>query len=432
MSGVILRGATVVELDPPAVEGRDLMVSGSELAATAPAGATIFDAGGCVILPGLVLAHTHLYSALARGMPPPAQAPRSFLEILERVWWRLDRALDEASLAASAEVALLEAALCGATTIVDHHESPSFIDGSLDVIAAAAERIGVRAVLCYGSTDRHGAEGERRGLRENQRFIAKAAASTAAGGPKLGALVGLHAGFTASDEMIAAAADLARRSSTGVHLHLAEDPIDQEIARQRGGKDAVERLERGGVLNPNALLAHAIHLSERERAAVRAAGATVAHNPRSNLNNAVGYLDVRAHAPNVALGTDGIDGDLWVEARAAFLRGREAYGPLGSADVLSMLVAGHGLARRCLGGRFGALRPGAPADLVVLSYDPPTPLSADNLVGHLLFGMGSRQVRDVMVAGEWIVRDRSSTRVESGAVQARGREQALRLWRAMA
>jgi cytosine/adenosine deaminase-related metal-dependent hydrolase len=241
----------------------------------------------------------------------------------------------------------------------------------------------------------------------------------------------LHAGFTATGEMIAAAGELARRYSTGVHIHLAEGPIDQEVARRRGGKDAVERLERGGVLDARAVLAHAIHLSERERAAIRAAGAMVVHNPRSNLNNAVGYLDVRALAPQVALGTDGIDGDLLAEARAAFLRSREAYGPQQSADVLSMLAAGHRLAGRCLAERLGRLRPGDAADLVVLEYDPPTPLSADNLAGHLLFGISSRQVRDVLVAGGWVVRDRAPTRVDGAAIQARGREQARRLWRAM-
>jgi putative selenium metabolism protein SsnA len=427
MSGLTLRGATVAELDPPRVQRRDLYIHDGWLVGEALAGGQELEVDGALILPGLVIAHTHLYSALARGMPGPRPAPRNFLEILERVWWRLDRALDPASLSAAAEVGLLEAARCGATTVIDHHESPAFIDGSLDVLAEAAERIGVRVLLCYGSTDRHGAQGARAGARENERF----AAAVGRRWPRAGALIGLHAGFTASDAMLEQAAELARRFGLGVHLHLAEDGIDQQEARRRGGQDAVERLERFGVLGAGALLAHGIHLSERERAAICSAGATVVHNPRSNLNNAVGYLDVRSLASQVALGTDGIDGDLLAEARAAFLRGRERYGPEQAPDVLGMLVAGQRFAARWLGHGLGRLEAGCPADLVVFDYDPPTPLTAENLAGHLLFGLGARHVRDVVVQGELIVQNRLSTRVWEGAVQARGREQAQRLWRAL-
>ena len=310
--GIAITGGTVVTLDPPSVERRDILL-GAEPRRS-------LDASGCLVLPGLAIAHTHLYSGLARGMPDPVQPTRSFREILERVWWRLDAALDERSLKASAEVALLDAALCGATAVLDHHESPSFIGGSLDVLAGAARAVGVRAALCYGATDRHGPEGAKAGLAECERAIA-------AGLP---AMAGLHAGFTASDETIEAAADLARRRGAWLHVHAAEDGCDA---------GSFERLERAGAVGPKTILAHGVHLtaSERERAAE--AGAWIVHNPRSNLQNAVGYANVATLGPRVALGTDGMDGDLFAEARAAHLRGRDAYGPQGGIDAVA-LVAG--------------------------------------------------------------------------------------------
>ena len=356
-------------------------------------------------MPGLAIAHTHLYSGLARGMPGPAQPTRSFREILERVWWRLDVALDERSLKASAEVALLDAALCGATAVLDHHESPSFIGGSLDVLAGAARAVGVRAALCYGATDRHGREGAKAGLAECERAIA-------AGLP---AMAGLHAGFTASDETIAAAADLARRRGAWLHVHAAEDGCDA---------GSFERLERAGAVGPKTILAHGVHLtaSERERAAE--AGAWIVHNPRSNLQNAVGYANVATLGPKVALGTDGLDGDLFAEAGAAHLRGRDAYGPAHGIDAVR-LVAGSGrLADEALGPR--------PDDWIVLDYDPPTPLLAGTVAGHFLFGLGARHVRDVVARGELIVEKRRSTRVDEGELSERAREEAARLWRRMA
>ena len=242
MGGIAITGGTVVTLDPPSVEPRDLLL-GAEPRRS-------IDASGCLVLPGLAIAHTHLYSGLARGMPGPSEPTRSFREILERVWWRLDVALDARSLKASAEVALLDAALCGATAVIDHHESPSFIGGSLDVLAEAARAVGVRAALCYGATDRHGREGARAGLAECERAIAAG----------LLAMVGLHAGFTASDETIEAAADLARRRGAWLHVHVAEDGCDA---------GSFERLERAGAIGPKTILAHGVHLTARRAGARR-------------------------------------------------------------------------------------------------------------------------------------------------------------------
>lgn len=396
-SGTAILGGTVVTLDPPSAARRDLHLG--------PEPRRPIDASGCLVLPGLAIAHTHLYSGLARGMPAPAAPTRSFPEILERIWWRLDAALDERSLKASAEVALLDAALCGATAVIDHHESPSFIAGSLDVLARAAGEVGVAAALCYGATDRHGRDGAKAGIAECERAIAA----------NLPAMAGLHAGFTASDETITAAADLARRRGAWLHVHAAEDGCDA---------GSFERLERAGAVGSRTILAHGVHLTASERERVADAGAWIVHNPRSNLQNAVGYANVATLGPRVALGTDGMDGDLFAEARAAHLRARDAYGPQGGIDAVGLVAASSRLADETLGPR--------PEDWVVLDYDPPTPLTEENLSGHFLFGIGARHVRDVVARGEVIVRERRSTRVDEGEVRARAREEAARLWSRMA
>jgi cytosine/adenosine deaminase-related metal-dependent hydrolase len=397
VTGLAITGGTVVTLDPPAVERRDVVLG--------PAPRREIDASGCLILPGLAIAHTHLYSDLARGMPGPSEPPRSFREILEKVWWRLDVALDEKSLEASADLALLDAALSGVTAVIDHHESPSFIDGSLDVLARAARSAGVRAALCYGATDRHGANGARLGLAECERAIRDG----------LPAMVGLHAGFTVSDETLASAVDLAKRTGGWLHVHAAEDRCDA---------GSFERLEKAGALGPKTLLAHGVHLSAAERERATNAGAWIVHNPRSNMQNAVGYADPKTLGPRVALGTDGMDADLFTEARVAHLRAREAYGPEGGIDAVALLANSQRLADRVLGER--------PGDWIVLDYDPPTPLSAANLPGHVLFGVGTRNVRDVVVNGEIVVRDRAALRVDAERIRARAREEAARLWRRMA
>jgi putative selenium metabolism protein SsnA len=432
---MLLRNATLATLDPPHVGAADLRVEGEQVAARGAPGSggalgprpgeEILDLEGALVLPGLVNAHTHLYSALARGMPGPAVAPQSFVEILDRVWWRLDRALDEEAVSLSGLVGAIEAARSGTTLLFDHHASPSLIPGSLDVLRRAVEEVGLRACLCYETTDRNGPEGRDAGVGENRRFLGATGEGLTRG------VVGAHASFTLSEETLARLGALVRETGAGFHVHAAEDPVDVRDARERHGTGLVERFARHGLLGPRTLLAHGVHLTQDELARAQERGAWVVHNPRSNMNNHVGHAPTAAFR-NAALGTDGMDEDVLAESKAAFLKMRDAGRDDAAPAALAMLAGGHRLASAVFGLPFGRLEKGAPADLVVCDYRPPTPLASDNLIGHLLFGLDRSHVRSVMAAGRFVLRDRRLTTVDEDAVLARARTAAAGLWKRMA
>jgi cytosine/adenosine deaminase-related metal-dependent hydrolase len=290
-----------------------------------------------------VNSHTHLYSGLAPlGMPAPSPRPETFLQILERVWWRLDRALDEASLRAAARYYVAAARRTGTAVLVDHHESPNLIEGSLDVLADACAEFGMAAVLCYGATERNGGREEaRRGLEECRRF------ARANRRPHVAGVVGLHASFTVSDDTIREAGDLCRELGTVLHVHLAEDASDVEDARRRGYEGPLERLDVLGALVPRSILAHGVHLTAGQAGKAGAAGCWLVQNPRSNRNNGVGYAHSLRGTDRVALGTDGFESDMREEARVlAAIAEAEHDEPDPSAE---RLAAGWAIARERLG-----------------------------------------------------------------------------------
>lgn len=331
--------------------------------------------------PGMVCSHHHLYSTLARGMPAPPETPTTFRGILEQIWWRLDVALDLEMIEWSAKLGALEALEQGTTTIIDHHESPNAIEGSLSVIADACAEVGVRVITAYGVTDRHGADGAGRGLEENRRFLS-------AGGR---GLVGIHAAFTCSDETLEAASALAEEFGVGVHIHVCEGPEDA---------GAPTRLQ--GLTNDGWLLAHCVHLPSDH-----SLEGTILHNPMSNLNNAVGYADPARFANPVALGTDGIGADMIETFRLAYVMSR-------SVDV----TASPDLAWAWLEQGW-ELAPEARTDTVTWSYDPMEPW-------HVAFTPGIRPI-DIVVGGERVLEDGEPTRVDAFEVRARAAEQAARL-----
>ncbi len=331
---------------------------------------------------GMVCAHHHLYSALARGMSAPPKQPTNFLEILEQVWWRLDVVLDEEMIRWSAMLGAVEALQCGTTAIVDHHESPSCIEGSLSIIADACAEVGVRTNLAYGVTDRHGADGAQRGLAENERFL-----RTGGRG-----MVGVHAAFTCTDDTLAAAAGLATDLGVGVHIHVAE------------GSDDVEAGERlASLARDDWWLVHCVYLD-------RDLPGTIAHNPRSNMNNSVGYARPAARPNRIVLGTDGIGADMLEEARLAYVRLRED-DVLASPDtVWQWLDNGY------------SLFPEARNDTVTWNYP-----HADS-AWHVSFTPGVRALGVTLDSGEQVLRDGLPTRVDLDEVRAKAAEQAARLF----
>jgi putative selenium metabolism protein SsnA len=426
---MLLRGGRIATLDPLRVEHGDLRVEKGVVAERGPAlaplpGEEVLDLRGALLLPGLVNAHTHLYSSLARGMPPPREAPRGFVQILERVWWRLDRALDEESVFLSGLAGAAEAALSGTTLLVDHHASPSFIRGSLSTLRRAVEEVGLRSVLCYETTDRNGEAGRDAGIEENVAFAGEAQGALTRG------MIGAHASLTLSDATLERLAQAVRQTGARLHVHVAEDVADVRDAQARSGCGIPERLRRAGALDGRKVLAHAVHLTPDELATVQARGAWIVHNPRSNMNNAVGYAPT-AEFHRAALGTDGMDQDMLAELRAGFLRARDAGRSDAGSMAIGMLSGGHRLASATFGLPFGKLDAGAPADLVVLDYDSPTPVTSDNLGGHLFFGIDRSHVCSVLVAGRFVVRDRRLVTVDREAVLARCRAAAESLWQRM-
>jgi putative selenium metabolism protein SsnA len=420
-----LCGATVVtSLDPVRLVAADVVIAGERIASigTVPPGVARRDCSQMLIVPGNVCAHHHLYSALSCGMPYRLEAPRDFLQILQRIWWRLDRALDEPAVRLSALIGGLDALHAGTTTVIDHHASPNFIEGSLDVIADALAELGLRSVLCYEVTDRDGAARAAAGLAENRRFLT--------GRRQLArGMVGAHASFTLCDDTLRACAEAASASSVGVHVHVAEDQADQQDAEAACGMRVVERLDRAGMLSPDALLAHCVHVTGQEAAVIASSGAAVALSPRSNMNNRVGYSPLARDGAHVALGTDGIGGDMISESQVAFFRAVEAGAATDPGWPVRRLAEGARIAGRRFGEPLlGTIAPGAPADLTVLSYPSPTPLTGENLPGHWVFGISSRQVRDVIVAGQLVVADRRSTRADEEEIAQRAAREAKRLW----
>ena len=344
--------------------------------------------------PGLVCAHHHLYSSLARGMPAPTKPPHSFIDVLESIWWRIDSALDLEMIYWSAALGATEALMSGTTCIIDHHESPFAIDGSLSIVAKACADVGVRVNTCYGVTDRWTTNGQvskvapssamtrgaKMGLAENDRYLGEGGRG----------MVGVHAAFTCSDETLNAAAELARSRNVGVHIHVAESVDDVE---------AGARLER--IAREDWLLIHAVHLD-------RHLPGRIVHNPRSNMNNSVGYGAPTSHANTVLLGTDGIGSDMLEEFRLAFARLKEHDITESPDTAMSWVENGY------------QLFPEAKSDKVVWNYD-----HVDS-AWHVAFTPGIRAL-NVTVNGSQILREGLPTLVDIDEIRAKANEQSLRL-----
>ncbi len=372
----------------------------------------VIDCTGLYITRAFANAHHHVYSALATGMPSPKTAPRNFTEILQKIWWNLDRKLDQEMIRSCALVTAMACARAGVTFVIDHHSSPSAVSGSLGTIAEAFDEVGVGHLLCYEISDRDGPEVARSGLEETERYMGKHQG-----------LVGMHASFTVGDETLTAAMALARSSGRGIHIHVAEDQADQDHCRRNYGLRVMERLDRWGVTAfPSTILAHGLHLDDRERALFSNSMAWVVQNMESNLNNGVGYFNSEGMGSRIMLGTDGMHSDMLRSARAAYFSGLKH-------DQISPSAAYQRLRNVHCYLSENHFRGDGENNLVILDYPAPTPFRQENFTGHFLYGLSSDHIRHVISKGKIIVRNREVITVNSGKVLRDAFHQAERLWK---
>jgi putative selenium metabolism protein SsnA len=392
-----------------------------------------WDAQGQLVLPASICAHTHFYGAFSRGMAIPGEPPENFPQILQRLWWRLDKALTPEDVRTSALVCLIDAIRHGTTTLIDHHASPNAIDGSLDVIADAVETAGLRASLCYEVTDRDGAERAQAGIEENARF-AKVQASHPS--PQIAASFGLHASLTLSDETLADCVAAADEVGLGFHVHVAEGVSDQQDSLQKSGRRVVHRLADAGILGPKTIAVHCVHVDESEIERLADTQTWVTHQPRSNMNNAVGVAAVERMLDSgvkVGLGNDGFSNQMFAEMKMAYFVHKLHQGnpqAMPGNLVMDLAYANNARLARVFwpDQRLGQLSVGSMADLVFIDYQPTTPLSADNLPWHLLFGFEASMITSTVCAGRVLMRNRELLTLDEEAITARSRELASQAW----
>jgi putative selenium metabolism protein SsnA len=410
-------------IDSGSVDIRPNGTIASVLSGQIARGRNVIDAKGMLLMPALINCHTHLYSTLARGISLSAPAPQNFPAILEKLWWRLDRALNPDDVYWSALVGLLDSARCGVGTLVDHHSSPNACAGSLDRIAQAFHEVGLRGVLCYETSDRNGAASAKAAIAENVRFLERVQKQP---DPLLSASFGLHAAFTLSDRTLRQCVEANQSLRAGFHVHVAED---------RSDAGAVRRLSDAGILDERTIAAHCIHITASEMNRLVRQQVNVVHNPQSNCNNAVGIqrlLELMEQGALVGLGSDGYSPRMWDEFKTAFhlqkLRSRDprvAYSEAYAAAFLN----NRRIAKKAWGLDIGRIERDAKADLVLIDYFPPTPIHEDNLFGHLLFGIANAPVNALIVNGGHVVRGGKIVNVDEAAIAAKATAQARSLWR---
>ncbi len=374
----------------------------------------IIDCTGKYVTKSFAVGHHHVYSALARGMGAPKKYPSNFLEILEYIWWNLDKCLDEEMVRYSALTTAMACAKAGSTFVIDHHASPKFVRNSLQTIAEAFDEIGVSHLLCYEITDRDGLETAEKGLEETDFYL-----------QKNHGLVGLHASFTVGDETLKSAVALMKKHDSGIHIHVAEDLADQDHCIKNYSKRVVNRLNDFGVLESSkTILGHCLHLTEEERELIRNSKAWVVQNMESNLNNKVGLFSGKNLGERIMLGTDGMHSDMLQSGKSAFFAGQQ----IDNIDYNSAYQRFRNVHHYLGNNHFSGDEDN---NLVVLDYDSPTEFNSSNFLGHFLFGLNSNHIQHVISDGNLIVEDRKIINVNENEILDRSRKLSLKLWEKM-
>lgn len=407
------------------IENKSILVQGNEIKRIDSIenilqdnkGEEILDAKGQYVMPGLICAHTHFYGAYSRGLAIPGDPPSAFPEILSNLWWALDKALDEQTVASSAWVCIIDAIKHGNTSLFDHHASPNAISNSLDVIADVVDQSGIRASLCYEVTDRDGDQKALQGINENVRFIKRINNGNNLNG-RLSAIFGLHASLTLSDKTLELSQSM-MPSGSGFHIHVAEHPIDEYDSIKKSGMRVVDRLLKHKILNERSIVAHAVHVDAKEVNILANTKTWVAHQPRSNMNNAVGIGNIESMmraGVKVCLGNDGFSNTMWDEWKTAYLVHKLVNldpRKMGGYDVVEMAIyQNSALASQQFNLPIGSIVPGAQADIIFVDYLPFTEIDPGNLPWHILFGMHHSMVTMTMVAGNILMKDKELVNID--------------------
>lgn len=393
------------------------------------------DGCGRLLMPGLINAHMHFYGTFARGLALK-QSPQNFHEILKYLWWKLDSSLDDEAVYYSALVAAISAVKHGVTAIIDHHASPKAVTGSLDRIEEAMSLVGLRGALCYEVSDRDGKAISDQGLEENARYIKKCQSAKEKNPDYLfNGMVGLHASFTVDDDSLRRAADISHSLNRGCHIHVLEDGVDREETRAKYKMGVVERLREFGILSEKSIAAHCIHLDENEFDLLAKSKTMVVHNPQSNMNNAVGRADIFKMMEKgvlVGLGTDGMSADIKPDVRtAAWLHKHDLKNSnVGWQEIQQMTLKNNpAIFERVSGQKVGRIAAGYLADLILVDYFPPTPMTSENFWGHFLFGIADAGVDTTIINGKIVMQDKQIAGIEEEKIAAESRRCAEKVWR---
>jgi putative selenium metabolism protein SsnA len=405
----------------------------SKLIAENPAEENV-DAGGQLLMPGLICAHTHFYGAYSRGMAIPGAAPADFLQILQKLWWPLDQSLTLEDVKFSTLVCMVDAILHGNTTLFDHHASPNAIEGSLDVIEDCFLKSGLRGVECYEVTDRGGEDKANQGIQENVRMINKLQKSSFTG--RVAATFGLHACLTLSEKTLDKCRDSVDEK-VGFHIHVAEHQVDEYDSLQKTGLRVVDRLKKHKLLGENSIIAHGVHMDMREVEIIKESKTWVSHQPRSNMNNAVGIADIDSWmrlGVKVCLGNDGFSNAMWDEYRTCYLAHKlwnkdpqrmnganlAEIAFYNNAELASHFFPGSG--------KVGVIEEGAQADLILVEYNPFTEMTVGNLPWHIQFGFRDSMVTATMVAGKWLMKDRVLLTLDEKEITQKALQSSKEVW----
>ena len=389
------------------------------------------DCKGKLIMPGFLNVHMHTYSTFSRGMSLKDEPPENFVQTLERLWWRLDKALAIEDVYFSALIPFIESVKNGTTTILDHHASPFAIEGSLEQIAKAAYEVGVRVNTCYEVSDRDGEERALVGIKENVDFIKQCQRENS---DMIGGTFGMHACFTIGEKTMEKCAQAAADLGVGVHIHAAEDKADVEFNVKEYGLRVIERLNSHGMLGPKTMAGHCVHVNEKEMELLAQTKTNVAHNPQSNMNNAVGCADIFKLLDKgvmLGMGTDGMTSDMIEGMKVAHIlhKFNKNDPRVGWGEIPTMQFTNNAkIMANYFSTPVGELKKGCAADVIVVDYDPPTPLYVGNYYGHMVFGMTGRMVDTTIVAGKVLMKNQKLVNIDEAKINAKSRELAIKMW----